>query len=268
MAKKKRNRPQSSGRPGTQPHRGASAGVREPLPRVAPAEPGGPNRLARKEEARRQREALRRKMARRRRYRIGAAALAVVLVAGGITAYALTRPEPFRVAGCSGVETIGALPPEEDRRHITSPVNSPDLSTYPSVPPTSGPHAGTALPSGVYDQPQDIYRAIHSLEHGAVIVWYRPGLSSADLQRIKDFYRSPAAGDHVIVAPYDYPDQSEAGQLPAGQQIALAAWHRLQTCERAHLGAVQAFVDGYRTPAGVPNPDGYKGDAPEPGAGI
>jgi hypothetical protein len=171
------------------------------------------------------------------------------------------------VAGCSGVKGIGTYP-EEDRRHITSPVNSPDLSTYPSVPPTSGPHAGTPLSSGVYEQPQDIYRALHSLEHGAVIVWYPPGLASAELQRIKDFYRSPTVGDHVIVAPYTYPDQGEAGQLPAGQQIALVAWHHLQTCELAHLGAVQAFVADYRTPAGVPSPPGYRGDAPERGAAI
>lgn len=267
MAKKKRNRPQSSGRPGSRPQRGAAAQVREPLPRVAPPEPGGPNRLARKEEARRQREALRKKMARRRRYRVVGAVTAVALVAGGIAFYALTRPDPGQVAGCSAVESIGAYP-EEDRRHITSPINAPDLSTYPSVPPTSGPHAGTPLPSGVYEQPPDMYQAIHSLEHGAVIVWHRPDLATAQLQEIKTFYRTQTAGDHVIVAPYDYSDQGEAGRLPAGQEVVLVAWHHLMTCGKANLDVVKSFVADYRTPAGVPNPTGYRGDAPEPGAGI
>jgi Protein of unknown function (DUF3105) len=267
MAKRKRSRPQSSGRAGTKPQRGPGAELKEPLPRVAPAEPGGPNRLARKEEARRQREALRKKMARRRRYRIVGAVLAVTLVAGGITAYALTRPDSAEAAGCSTVETVGAYP-EEDRRHITSPINAPGLSTYPSVPPTSGPHAGTPLRSGVYEQPPEIYAAIHSLEHGAVIVWYRPGLSSSDLQEIKDFYRTQAAGDHVIVAPYRYPDQGEAGQLPQGQDVVLVAWHRLTTCEQANLDVVNEFVADYRTPTGVQNPVGYQGDAPEPGNAI
>jgi hypothetical protein len=268
MAKRKRERPQS-GRPGSKGRQAAGAAtLRESLPRVAPAQPGGPNRTTRKEEARRQRESLRKKMARRRRYRIGAAVLAVVLVGGGITAYALTRPQPFEAAGCSGVKTTGTYP-GGDRRHITSPLNSPDLSTYTSVPPTSGPHAGTPVSSGVYEQPQDIYGAIHSLEHGAVIVWYRPGLASAELQRIKSFYQSATGGDHVIVAPYSYPDQGEAGQFPAGQQIALAAWHHLQTCELANLGAVQAFVADYRTPTNPgQRPAGYRGDAPEPGNPI
>src|SRR5687768_15010479 len=108
MAKRKRERPQS-GRPGSKGRQAAGAAtLRENLPRVAPAQPGGPNRTTRKEEARRQREALRKKMGRRRRYRVGAAVLAVVLVAGGITLYAVTRPEPLVVAGCIGVETIGA----------------------------------------------------------------------------------------------------------------------------------------------------------------
>jgi hypothetical protein len=206
-------------------------------------------------------------MARRRRYRIVGAVLAVMLVAGGITTYAVTRPDPAVVAGCSSVNTTDPYP-EEDRRHITSPINAPELSTYPSVPPTSGPHAGTPLRSGVYEQPPDIYGAIHSLEHGAVIVWHRPGLATPGLQDIKSFYQTQTAGDHVIVAPYDYPDQGEAGQLPQGQQVVLVAWHHLRTCDQAALGVVQSFVADYRTPSGVPNPTGYRGDAPEPGAAI
>ena len=64
----------------------------QPVPKVAvaPASPDGPNRKVRKEEARRQREALQRKIARRRTLRWGIAA-AVVLVAIGVgTAIALS----------------------------------------------------------------------------------------------------------------------------------------------------------------------------------
>jgi hypothetical protein len=52
---------------------------------VAPASPDGPNRKVRKEEARRQREALQRKIGRRKWYRIGAAVLVVVIAAGAVT---------------------------------------------------------------------------------------------------------------------------------------------------------------------------------------
>src|SRR5437867_4283084 len=62
------------------------------MPTVAPATPGGPNRLARKEEARRQREALRRKMARRRGYRMVGLVVAFLLVAGAVSAYIVLKP--------------------------------------------------------------------------------------------------------------------------------------------------------------------------------
>ena len=113
--------------------------------------------------------------------------------------------------------------------------------------------------------PPDVYRTIHSLEHGTVIVWYAPGLASSDLQKITAFYRS---FDHVIVAPYSYPDQGSAGRLPAGKQMVLVAWHHLQACGQPSLAVVKDFVASYRTPTGVIRPNGYKGDAPEAGRAI
>ncbi len=58
---------------------------------VAPATPDGPNRKVRKEDARRQREALQRKAARRKFYRWGVAGVIVVAVAIAGTAVALNQ---------------------------------------------------------------------------------------------------------------------------------------------------------------------------------
>ena len=74
MAKKSRSSP-----PGT------------PKVSVAPATPDGPNRKIRKEEARKQREALQRKAGRRKFYRWGVAAVIVVAVAVAGTAVALNQ---------------------------------------------------------------------------------------------------------------------------------------------------------------------------------
>jgi hypothetical protein len=267
MAKKNRKRP--SGRPqgrgpGTNP-----AGKAAEIPRVAPAEPGGPNRLARKEEARRQREAIQRKMSRRRYYRVLAALVAVLVVGGAIAAYALTRPDPKNAAGAGPVistkeYTAGGL---TDRAHVPQSAR-PKLSTYPTHPPASGPHDPTPLAAGVYDTPPDVYRSIHSLEHGTVIIWYRPGVSSSDLQKIKDFYSSSLNNDHVIVAPYSYPTEGAVGSLPQGKDMVLVAWHRYQACTHINLAAAQFFVKSYRTPTAVPKPVGYKGVAPEAGRAI
>ena len=95
----------------------------------------------------------------------------------------MTRSEPPR--NCSTVRTLGAYPNNEDRSHIgaqgaTGTVASPPpLSTYPSTPPASGPHNPSPLDAGVYSQAPDVYRVIHSMEHGAVIIWYAPTAPSA-----------------------------------------------------------------------------------------
>ena len=76
MAKKTSNRP---------PQRAV------PKVAVAPASPDGPNRKVRKEEARRQREALQRKIARRRFIRWGVVAIIVLAAIGVGTAIALNQ---------------------------------------------------------------------------------------------------------------------------------------------------------------------------------
>ena len=54
-------------------------------------------------------------------------------------------------------------------------------STYPSVPPASGPHNSIPYGAGVYGTPPPIDRVIHSLEHGAAIVWYSPDVRERSL---------------------------------------------------------------------------------------
>ena len=56
----------------------------------------------------------------------------------------------------------------------------------------------------------------------------------------------------MIIAPYSYPDQGTAGQLPDGVQMALVAWHRMQTCSSVSLPvAFAVHVEVQRT-AGAP----------------
>ena len=272
-----------SGRPGTRQPTGQGKGqpagqgkARPDVPKPVPATPGGPNRQARKEEARRQREALQRKMSRRRYYRFVGAVVAVLFVAAAVTGVVIYQSGALkraaRAASCGLVRTIAPYSPAgEDRTHIGtqgSPVKTaPPLSSYPSTPPASGPHLPAPLAAGVYTSPPSIYNAIHSLEHGAVEIWYPPSAAgSSELAKIQDFYRQSTEKDHIIVAPYDYPSDGAAGALPAGGQMVLVAWHHMQTCAHLNLPAAQLFVKSYRTTTGTPvpcSPPGYKGDAPE-----
>ena len=164
-----------------------------------------------------------------------------------------------KAAGCTGLLGVPGYPDGNDRAHIGVDVASPpDLSTYATVPPTSGPHDPATVNAGVYTSPPPIYQAIHSLEHGAVIIWLAPDASGPAVEKIKSEF---ANEDKVIVAPYSYPGSE--GKLPAGKTIALDAWQRLQTCRDASLPVVRSFVRDFNSSSGA-----YKGEAPEQGAPI
>jgi len=245
------------------------------------ADPTSKQRLTkaeRKEEARRQRVELQRKMAKSRRNRRVSMIVVVALIAG-VGVYALTRPEEARAdpqellaaadqareaAGCGPVEDVGPYQPNSsDRSHIVAEL---PLSTYPSVPPASGPHNAIPYGAGVYSTPPPIDRVIHSLEHGAAVVWYSPDASGQELERIRSFYEDASVGSRVIVAPYDYPDEGAAGSLPGGAQMALVAWHKVQTCARVNLAAAFGFTSAYAArPFGELQ---YRGEAPEAGAAF
>lgn len=246
-----------------------------------------PTKAARKDEARRQRLELERKMARSSRNRriwIGVAIVSVLAVA----AVMLTRPEEQSLAsgrgaellaasaaesvaaGCADVADVGPYQPEDlDRAHVggdEGPATMPALSTYPSQPPASGPHAPTTLPAGVYSSAPPMDALIHSLEHGAAIVWYAPDATGSDLAELQEYFRDGDVGSRVIVAPYDYPEEGEAGALPAGTQMALVSWHHTQTCAEVNLAAAFGFTARYAFPTF--GGEDYLGNAPEPGAAI
>ena len=245
-----------------------------------------PQRLTkaeRKEQARRERAELQRKMAKSKRNRklviVVASVLAIAVVAYAVSQSLepedpATTTDPAALlqqaaqaktaAGCDEPTNVGPYQPDtQDQAHVSTE-EAPPLSRYPSQPPASGPHNPTPLPAGVYDTPPPVDQAIHSLEHGGVIIWYSPDASGAQLDRLKAFYGDNIqAGARVIVAPYDYPDQGPAGQLSPGTQMALVAWHFLETCAQVSLPAAFDFSAKYAFP-----PFGqrqYLGEAPERG---
>ncbi len=109
------------------------------------------------------------------------------------------------------------------------------------------------------------------MEHGATIIWYSPDATGKPLDDLLAFYGQPTTDADIgqakiIIAPYDYPDQGAAGQLPAGVQMAVVAWHRLQTCTAVSLPVAFGFSSRFE----VPGYGGqtYEGVAREPGASM
>jgi len=91
------------------------------------------------------------------------------------------------------------------------------------LPPAGGRHLDTWLNCGVYAEPVETGQAVHSLEHGAVWITYRPDLSADQVEALRERVRE---AEYLILSPYP-------GQ---GSPIVLTAW------------AVQLEVDGTDDP--------------------
>jgi hypothetical protein len=109
---------------------------------------------------------------------------------------------------------------------------------------------------GFYSEPVRNETAVHSMEHGAVWITYRPGLPTEQVDKLRELATSKT---YVLVSPY--PD------LPA--PVVASAWGnqlRLDSAEDPHLKQIVAtFRQGPQTPEpGTPCTGGTSKTVPQP----
>jgi hypothetical protein len=104
--------------------------------------------------------------------------------------------------------------------------------TYTEKPPMGGPHNVVWQTCGVYEAPIHNEHAVHSLEHGAIWITYRPGLAPEQLQKLKAL----ADDDFMLLSPY--PD--------LGHAIVASAWNHQLTLDRADERSLSAFIAKYK----------------------
>lgn len=156
-------------------------------------------------------------------------AIAVVIVAAAaLITYAATRPSATDIAG---VRSYPNLP----RNHVGGTVH------YPQNPPAGGNHAAVPLTCGVYDQPVPNENPVHSLEHGALWITYRPGLPAGQLTTLKGLVRG---NDHRLLSPYP--------GLPA--PIVATAWGTQLSVSTADDPRLAKFVHVYTQGPTTPEP--------------
>lgn len=171
---------------------------------------------------------------RRRRLIIYGLGALVVLVLAGVTAYGIVGAQQAKAI--AGLQSYDGLA----RDHVDQPVS------YPQSPPVGGKHAGTRLNCGVYPSPVPNENAVHSLEHGAVWLAYRPDLPAADVTRLRDLVaaQGPAIRSYVILSPYD------GLQAP----VVASAWGKQARLDGAADPDLEKFVRQYAQGPQTPEP--------------
>lgn len=152
-----------------------------------------------------------------------------------------------RVAKAAGCGELQETDTSGGGRHLAEG----QTTSYDTSPPTHGAHAPQALPAGVYEdpfsnQPGDgatIYKAVHSLEHGYVIVWH-DDLSRDEQNALERRFRNERK---VIVVPYP--------QLRGGTKMAVTAWGRIIRCDKPSIEVVDGMIDDFREARSAPEPN-------------
>ena len=123
---------------------------------------------------------------------------------------------------------IGEKIPEMGRGHV-KPGQS--HAEYNSNPPTSGPHwVGVAGP-GIKAEPVADELVLHSMEHGAAVVWYREGLDPSEIAKIKTAFNS-SSGKKIMLARKDL-------DVP----VALTSWGYLLKLDMVDEDKIKEFIE-------------------------
>jgi len=119
----------------------------------------------------------------------------LVLAVGAIAALGIVAG-----SGSSGnaLPSGAAVFEESNHQHVTGNVQ------YDRAPPAGGAHNAVWLNCGVYGDPVPNVNAVHSLEHGAVWITYRPDLSAASVSQLRQVVEMHYMGAqrYLILSPY------------------------------------------------------------------
>jgi hypothetical protein len=141
-----------------------------------------------------------------------AAGVALAFTSGGSGTSSSAVKSAMTAAGCT-YRDVAPLPPKKNPTNYHADVPSLTAKVkWSTFPPSGGAHYGIWAVWGFYRQAVNPRQVVHNEEHGAVVIWWGPGVSSATVDRLEAFYRQKPEG--MFGTPI-------AG---LGKKIALTAW--------------------------------------------
>jgi hypothetical protein len=146
----------------------------------------------------------------------------------GILVYAITNQGSGFLSPISKADKSvpGVLKYSETHDHV------PGTVKYPQNPPAGGNHNATPQDCAVYTTPIANEHAVHSLEHGAVWITYRPDLPAAQIATLK---AKVQGNPYRLMSPYP------GLKTP----LSLQAWGRQIFVNSASDPKVDKFLNAY-----------------------
>jgi len=174
---------------------------------------------------------------------LGPAILVGLLVFAGAVVVFVT----FNFGG-DGTASAGSLPDSGDQSVVSQVETEPATSNqhvsrdtdidYERIPPTSGPHyrAQHAVGAGFYSEERPLGGLVHSVEHGAVVVYYDPAAITDEAQASLNGFASNFTGrwQSFIAVPNPADDPNAT--------FVLTAWEKRLTMNEYDEDTVRAFM--------------------------
>ena len=161
------------------------------------------------------------------------AAVGVAVLLGGFVILVVIDVGQRATSGPpSGVENINVGPPG---RHTESPVK------YAQTPPAGGKHNPVWQNCGFYSKPVPNETSVHSLEHGAVWITYKPDLPKDQINEIKNTADNKT---YILASPYK----------GLSSPVVASAWGKQLRLDSADDSRLQQFIRDYRQGKQTPEP--------------
>lgn len=107
---------------------------------------------------------------------------------------------------------------------------------YNSNPPTSGDHITSEAPWGISSSPRSDIALVHNLEHGGIVLQYRPDLEEAQRQQLEKVARELLRRNRkLVLAPR--PENEDP--------ITATAWGRILRLQSVDADAIQGFFSAH-----------------------
>ena len=131
----------------------------------------------------------------------------------------------------AGVESF----PNQGNEHVE---RGTDVD-YAQMPPLSGPHYAGTVEAGFYTEEQSLGDLVHTLEHGAVIVYYDPAaLTNESEQSLREFATVHTGTWRSVVAVPNPRENPEA-------DFVVTAWRHRLYVDQYDPETVHAFLSEY-----------------------
>lgn len=168
---------------------------------------------------------------------IGGGLATLLIIIGGMW---LVSSQDAKNAAKKAKPFVGTKIADMGSQHIP---RDEEPGEYNSNPPTSGPHWGDGVAGpGIKDKPVADQLVLHSMEHGATVLWYKDNLPKGEVEKLKTIFND--VGGKKIMLPRKNLDTP----------VALTSWNYLLKPKAIDEEQIKSFIENNndRAPESAP----------------